>query len=105
MEPIQLFIGFLLITGGISLMNSDDSESIEENGPMMVVESSVVSDKPVYKRGIYYRTSQGYYVSNLTPKPKAIDGCERSVLTADLSSPRSDGDSIQVTEHRVECEG
>lgn len=50
MEPIQLFIGFLLITGGISLMNSDDSESIEENGPMMVVESSVVSDKPVYKR-------------------------------------------------------
>lgn len=64
-----------------------------------------VIEKPAYQRGSYFKTSNGYYISNLTPAPVKAEGCDMPILTADLSAPRSEDGDIFITEVDVECEG
>ena len=94
MEPVGWIVGLALLFGGYELINKEvPSESVEE----VTQEQTVVSDEPVFERGRYFNTSDGYYISNLTPEPIKPDGCDRPVLTADLSTPRTDEGEIQVT--------
>ena len=68
------------------------------------IEYAVIK-KPAYQRGSYFKTSSGYYISNLTPAPVKPEGCDTPILTADLSAPRSEDGDIYITEVDVECEG
>ena len=103
MEPVEWIIGLVLLFGGYELLNDDEQEQpiVAE----VVQEQSIVSDEPVFERGRFYKTGEGYFISNLTPVPQKVDGCDRPVLTADLTAPRTDGDQIQVTEVDIVCGG
>jgi len=89
-----LWIIPLLAMSGCSTFGSNTQE----------MEYTVI-EKPVYQRGSYFKTSRGYYISNLTPAPMQAEGCDIPILTADLSAPRSDGGDIYITEVEVECDG
>ena len=84
----------LLAVTGCSTLGSNQQDA-----------SYTVIEKPAYQRGSYFKTSSGYYISNLTPAPVKADGCDMPILTADLSAPRSDDGDIYITEVDVECEG
>ena len=103
MEPVEWIIGLVLLFGGYELLNDDEQEQpiVAE----VVQEQSIVSDEPMFERGHFYKTVEGYFISNLTPVPQKVDGCDRPVLTADLTAPRTDGDQIQVTEVDIVCGG
>lgn len=103
MEPVEWIIGILLIFGGHELLNKDKPE--EPIVAEVAQKQSLVSDEPVFERGLYYRTGEGYFISNLTPVPQMVDGCDRPVLTADLTAPRTDSSKIQVTEIDMVCGG
>lgn len=55
----------------------------------------------VYARGSYY-AHEGYYISNLSPEPQLADGCNKPVLTADLSKPYEG--QVSVTSVEVGCQ-
>jgi hypothetical protein len=102
MEPVELFVGFILIFGGYELISNDKNESVSIEEVQKV---SVVSDAPVFERGRFFKTIDGYYISNLTPARLKVEGCDRPILTADLTAPRVDNEEIQVTEVDMACEG
>lgn len=102
MEPVEWIIGLVLIFGGYELWSKE--ESSEATTPA-VIEQAVVSDKPVFERGRFYKTDEGYYISDLSPKPLLADGCERPVFTTDLSVARATDEQIKVTEVDIQCEG
>lgn len=103
MEPVEWIVGLVLLIGGYELWGKEEPQ--EPVAVEVVTEQSIVSDEPLFERGRYYRTKDGYYISNLTPAPQKVDGCDRPVLTADLTAPRGDEGQIQVTEVDMECEG
>lgn len=102
MEPVEWIVGLVLLFGGYELINKDaPSEPVVE----VIQEQTVVSDEPVFERGRYFNTGDGYFISNLTPAPVKPDGCDRPVLTADLTSPRTGEGQIQVTKVDNVCGG
>lgn len=102
MEPVEWIIGLVLLLGGYELW---DKVETAEGTSGAVIKQTVVSIEPVFERGRYYKTADGYYISDLSPKPLIADGCERLVLTTDLSAPRVDDQQIKVTEVDIPCEG
>lgn len=103
MEPVEWIVGLVLFIGGYELWGKDEPK--EPVVVEVVQEEPVVSDVPVFERGRYYKTGEGYYISNLTPARQKIEGCDRPVLTADLTAPRNDDGEIRVTEVDIACEG
>ena len=103
MELFGLIVGLVLVIGGYERWEKEEPK--EAVAAEIVTEQPIVSVEPLFERGRYYRTKDGYYISNLTPAPQKVDGCDRPVLTADLTAPRGDGGQIQVTEVDIECEG
>lgn len=102
MEPVGWIIGIVLLFGGYELVNKEvQEEPISE----LVEEHTIVSDVPVFERGRYFNTGNGYYISNLTPEKIKPDGCDLPILTADLTSPRTDEGQIQVTKVDNVCGG
>ncbi|MCG8612258.1 MAG: hypothetical protein MI864_17180 [Pseudomonadales bacterium] len=103
MEPFEWIIGLALLLGGYEILTDEkQDEPIVSNA---VKEQSIVSDIPVFERGRYYRTGDGYFISNLTPALQKADGCDRPILTTDLTEPQIEDDHIQVTEVYIVCEG
>lgn len=103
MEPVEWIVGLVLFIGGYELWAQEEPQEPVEME--IVTEQSLVSVEPLFERGRYYRTEDGYYISNLTPAPRKVDGCDQPVLTAGLTAPRSDEGQIQVTKIDIECEG
>lgn len=97
MELIGLLIGMILFITG--------NDVIENNKPQQEASYIETIEEPVYQRGRYFKSEDGYYISNLTPKPVVADGCDLPILTADLSVPRSEKGHIYITEVDVECDG
>lgn len=102
MEPVEWIIGLVLIFGGYELWNKEESA---EATSATVIKQTMVSEKPVFERGRFYKTDEGYYISDLSPEPLLADGCERPVLTADLSVARANDGQIKVTDVDIQCEG
>ncbi|WP_444928297.1 hypothetical protein ACJJI4_24015 (plasmid) [Microbulbifer sp. TRSA002] len=102
MEPIEWIVGLVLLFGGYELWNKDGPD---ENTTATVIEQTVVSDEPLFERERFYKTVDGYYISDLSPKPLIADGCERSFLITDLSVARANDEQIKVTEVEIQCEG
>ena len=108
MEPIEWIVGFVLFIGSYELWVKEEPQELVAVAPVAVetiTEQSIVSVEPLFERDRYYRTEDGYFISNLTPTPKNVSGCDRSVLTADLTTVGRDEGQIQVTEVDIECEG
>lgn len=72
------------------------------NQPALTISET---NEPAFQRNKYYKTTEGYYISNLTQAPAVADGCDAPILTADFSAPRSEQGDIFITEVDVECEG
>lgn len=51
-----------------------------------------------------YVRKDGYYIKDLTVRAVSPEGCNRPVLTTDLSAPSQDG-VRNVTEVETSCEG
>lgn len=101
MEPVEWVIGLILLFGGYEVFGKDKKDE-----PVEVVQDvSIVSEDPVFERGRFFKTPDGYYISDLSPKPEQIEGCESPLLTADLTKLRDQEDAIEVTEIDVSCEG
>jgi hypothetical protein len=60
MEPIEWFLVMSLIVGG-----NEWWEKHEKNK-----DGVIVVEKPLYQRGKFYKNEDGYYISNLSPKPR-----------------------------------
>lgn len=102
MEPIEWIVGLILIFGGIEVMDEEDNVDnriIEE-----VVHGKRVSDDPVYERGIFFKSQNGYFITNLTPEPVDVEGCDSQILVADLSEKRNSEVQLSVTEVEMMCE-
>ena len=95
----------LLVWGGYEWGSYD--ESLEHGAPATVInqQTLVENQTSTYERGKYYKTQQGYYISNLQPKPKKDEGCDRSIIVADLSEPNNAEEKISVTEIQMTCGG
>lgn len=102
MEPAGLIIGFLLFFG-YSLLSVDSPQNVQT--AQVEVEHPQVTTVNVFERGRFYRSTEGYYISNLTPEPELVKGCELPVLIADLNATRTADAQLQVTEIDVGCEG
>ena len=99
MEPIQWIVAIFLVLGGYEVgKNQNQQTNIVEPS------KSIVSDAPVFERGIYYKTDQGYYISDLSPSPMYALGCERPLYLTDLSIPANENQSREVTEYTIPCE-
>ena len=103
MEPIEWIVGLMLFMGGYELGSKEEPKE-----PVMVAEvtqkQSVLSDVPIYERGRYYKTSEGYFISNLTPVPQKVGGCNPFGLTSDQTEPSNDDGQIQFTDIDLACE-
>ena len=62
-------------------------------------------NEPAFQRGKYYKSDEGFYISNLTPAPVMALGCDTPINTADFAAPRSEDGDMFITEVDVECEG
>ena len=62
-------------------------------------------NEPAFQRGKYYKSDDGFYISNLTPASVMVDGCDMPINTADFSAPRAENGDMYITEVDVECEG
>lgn len=93
-----LILVTLIFFGAEELISEDEPE-------VVVLPEPIVSTEPVYVRGRYYKTEQGYFVSNLTTEPAKAEGCDRPVLTANLSEPRYGAHDLNITEVAMSCEG
>lgn len=101
MEPVGIFLGIWFLIGGYELwVKEEPKEVIVE----VVQKEPLVSDKPIYERGRYYRM-EGYYISDLSTASEPVEGCDRSVLTTDLIEPRDGNSEIRVTKVDISCEG
>jgi len=97
---MEWVIGLLLFWGGHELGSHNGEKDV-------VIEreiESTVSTEFIFKRGRYYKTDAGYYISNLTPKPQKAIGCDRPVLIADLTGSLPAADKMKVTEVQMECD-
>jgi len=103
MEPIGWVALLSLLFGGYHLSQDDKSTVVIEE-IIVQQDDQLVSQTPVYKRGRYYNTGQGYYVSNLSPEEEKIDGCDTPILTADLSAPRKQNELMSIDTVQIQCE-
>ena len=104
MEPILMASAFVFLVGGNMLFNDD--EGVDQLASEQVIENKLDSSAaPVgFMRGSFVRSKEGYYISNLTPEPIEPDGCDKPVLVADLSQPRTK-QSLPVESISVGCGG
>ena len=86
MEPVEWFIALVLIFGGAELWEKNKSAENENN-----TDRVIVSAEPVYTKGRYFLSDQGYYITDLSSEPPREVECEVNANTADL--PASDIDS------------
>lgn len=103
MGAFEWILAVALIGGG-SYWFWPEEETADPTPIAHVEDASLMSETPIFERGRYYRSAEGYLISNLTPEAGQFDGCERSVLTADLTATR-EGGAIEVQEVAVGCEG
>lgn len=102
MDPVGWIVGLAILFGGYDLISEDE---LKEQAAEAVQEQTIVSEAPVFERGRYFKSSDGYFISNLTLAPVKPDGCDSPILTADLTSPRINDGQIRVTEVTIVCGG
>ena len=95
---------FILLTcwGGYELFSGDTMVTQTEDTAL--IEVAPQARKSVYARGEYYRSENGYLISDLSKPSIAVLGCHRPILTSDLSSPSTQEKRV-VTAVTVSCEG
>ncbi len=104
MEPITMAGLFVVAVGGSMYFNAVDAEAPESAVAQVEGAVEVSSANPTFARGVFIRTDNGYYISNLSPQPIKAEGCDQPVLVADLSQPRS-AEPRDVSSVMVNCEG
>ena len=101
--------GVILLVSGIELwqditdLSYDSDESPIDTAELEQRESS--KGKRFFERGTFYRSEEGYLISNLSPVPEQelvvghqpAEGCDVPVLVSDLSIKRQDK-KMSVTE-------
>lgn len=83
---MEVLLGIFLLWGGYEW----GSHSGEREPVDIEPEIGLVSELPTYERGRYYRTEDGYFISNLTSAPQISEGCDNPILVTDLSKPAQD---------------
>lgn len=103
MEPITMVSLFVLTIGADKLFRDDIDAPVQ---PEPVTEQIVEeSPEPEFKRGVFFRTDAGYYISNLSPEPVEVPGCNQPVLVADLTKPHEQKTIREVQTVQVGCNG
>lgn len=104
MEPIGWIALITLLFGGYHLSSDDDTKVVYEEVMQVEEKQQLVSETPVFERGKYFQSGQGYYVSNLSPVKKKIEGCDSPILTTDLSVSRKQGELMPIDIVLIQCE-
>jgi len=102
---MELIVALIMFVGGYELsdyLESEDEPAVTQE--MTVVVEAPPSLSPVFERGRYFKSAEGYFISDLSPAPEKVEGCERPVLTADLSEPLQDGAKMYVQVVKMSCE-
>ena len=102
---MEIVIAVLLFVSGYGFSEfiGDETAPVVTEVNSTVIEDGQQTTSTNYKRGHFVLSSYGYYITNLSPKP--AEGCERPILTADLSRPMKDGETLPVHSVSVDCEG
>lgn len=86
MEPIEWILILTLIFGGHEIHQQHEREK----------DGVVVIEKPDYKKGKYFRSEEGYYVTNLQPTPisdtnelDSVSDCGKSIQSNTAASESS----------------
>lgn len=59
MEPVSWIIALALLIGGYELLDDDKPEEDEGN-------TVIVSETKAFKKGVYYKTEDGYFITDLS---------------------------------------
>ena len=92
MEPVEWFIGLVLLFGGAELWDRNKSAENENN-----TDRVIVSAEPVYTKGRYFLSDQGYYITDLSSEPSQEFECDDTAYSADrpvTNSDREDGSVV-----------
>lgn len=105
---MEWVIVFILIIGGVEVGKRGDlkgeSTSVSESKVVATSDTAVLVKEAVFARGRYYRHQNGYFISDLSPRPVYV--CTPEVLVADLKNrPSPDDQHLEVTTHKANCEG
>lgn len=103
MEPIIWVALFSLLFGGYHL-SSDNETNVVAEERVEVEKNQFLSETPIFERGKYYQTGQGYYISNLSQDKQKIEGCDSPILTTDLSVARDHGEIMAIDTMQMQCE-
>lgn len=103
---MEFIVGAILVAlgwwGGSEYEASQQPVVIQN--PIVVIEKpELVSEEPVFEQGMFYQTTKGYYITDLSPRKELPEGCSNPLLTADLSEPR-ETENLDVQEVDVKCE-
>ena len=102
---MELIVALIMFVGGYELSDFLESEGEPAvTQEMTVIVEAIPSLSPVFERGLYFKSTEGYYISDLSPVPEKVEGCERPVLIADLSEPLQDGAKMNVQVVHMSCE-
>lgn len=104
MEPVTLAGIFVVAVGGSMYFNSADEDLSDKTAAQVEDVGEYSTESQSFARGVFIRTDNGYYISNLSPEPVTAEGCDQPVLVADLSQPRSK-ETMDVSPVMVDCEG
>ena len=110
MEAAGVILIIALLVFGAS---EDEGVQIEDTDTVVQTEEIVeqeimtgnVSAVPVFTRGQYYKSENGYYISDLSIKPSIASKRNCSVLVADLSQTHQANNKTLVTEVKTDCGG
>lgn len=80
------------------------ASSVDSEQQVTQVEISEVAEEVEPDQSTQYVRENGYYIKDLTVQSAPPEGCNRPVLTTDLSSAAKDG-VRNVTEVSATCEG
>lgn len=101
MEPVEWFIGLVLLFGGAELWERNKSAEHENN-----TDREIVSAEPVYTKGRYFLSDQGYYITDLSSEPPREVECDVAANSVDLPASNSDReDGSEVDGVIVGCGG
>jgi hypothetical protein len=78
MEPVEWFIGLVLLFGGAELWERNNSAEHVNN-----TDREIVSAEPVYTKGRYFLSDQGYYITDLSSEPSQEVECNDTANAAD----------------------
>ena len=103
---MEILLSLLALWGGYEWLSTEDEviestevvvQIVKDSEPPISTEPA----EPVYGRGLFIKTEQGYYISNLTAE---IEGCYRPILVSDLTRVPDDNKDITVSEIQISCE-